>query len=100
MVVKFLKQCLSFVLSSYLLSTTMPAGFADQGAEPASQTPVQAAQQTPEQLQQLVAPIALYPAALVSQVLAASTYPPPLLQPTPSLPQTPKLHAANLGHEV
>jgi hypothetical protein len=29
----------------------------------------------PEQLQQLVAPIALYPDALVAQVLAASTYP-------------------------
>jgi hypothetical protein len=33
------------------------------------------AQQTPEQLQQLVAPIALYPDALVAQILAASTFP-------------------------
>jgi len=33
------------------------------------------AQQTPEQLHQLVAPIALYPDALVAQVLAASTFP-------------------------
>src|SRR6267143_4949473 len=32
-------------------------------------------QETPEQLQQLVAPIALYPDALVAQILAASTYP-------------------------
>ena len=32
-------------------------------------------QQTPEQLQQLVAPIALYPDSLVSQILAASTFP-------------------------
>jgi hypothetical protein len=32
-------------------------------------------QQTPEQLQQLVAPIALYPDSLVAQILAASTYP-------------------------
>ena len=30
----------------------------------------------PEQLEQLVAPIALYPDALLAQVLAASTYPP------------------------
>lgn len=30
---------------------------------------------TPEQLNQLVAPIALYPDALVAQILAASTYP-------------------------
>ena len=33
------------------------------------------AQQTPEQLQQLVAPIALYPDSLVAQILAASTFP-------------------------
>jgi hypothetical protein len=31
--------------------------------------------QTPEQLQQLVAPIALYPDSLVAQILAASTFP-------------------------
>jgi uncharacterized membrane protein YgcG len=35
----------------------------------------QSAQQTPQQLQQIVAPIALYPDALVAQILAASTYP-------------------------
>jgi uncharacterized membrane protein YgcG len=34
-----------------------------------------AALETPEQLQQLVAPIALYPDALVAQILAAATYP-------------------------
>jgi hypothetical protein len=33
------------------------------------------AQQTPEQLQQLVAPIALYPDSLVAQILAGSTFP-------------------------
>ena len=32
-------------------------------------------QQTPEQLQQLVAPIALYPDSLLAQILAASTFP-------------------------
>src|SRR5438477_3951215 len=32
-------------------------------------------QQSPDQLDQLVAPIALYPDALVAQILAASTYP-------------------------
>jgi hypothetical protein len=31
-------------------------------------------QQTPEELQQLVAPIALYPDSLVAQILAASTF--------------------------
>src|SRR3982074_2726823 len=37
-------------------------------------------QETPEQLQQLVAPIALYPDALVAQILAASTYPTEIVQ--------------------
>src|SRR5438445_2192667 len=48
-------------------------------ASPASEaTPVQGeavVQETAGQLQQLVAPIALYPDALIAQVLAASTYP-------------------------
>ena len=37
--------------------------------------PPQAAQQNQEQLQQLVAPIALYPDALVAQILPAASYP-------------------------
>jgi uncharacterized membrane protein YgcG len=50
-------------------------------ADPAPPAPAPAApspayaQQTPEQLQQLVAPIALYPDSLVAQILAASTFP-------------------------
>ncbi len=39
------------------------------------QGPPQALTQTPQQLQQLVAPIALYPDQLIAQILAASTYP-------------------------
>src|SRR5437016_10472754 len=75
LIVKFLKQSLSLFLSCCLVLATAPAGFADQADQSTSQPPVQAAQQTPAQLQQLVAPIALYPDALVAQVLAASTYP-------------------------
>jgi uncharacterized membrane protein YgcG len=47
---------------------------AQQTAQPAS------AQMTPEQLQQLVAPIALYPDSLVAQALAASTFPEQIVQ--------------------
>ena len=39
-------------------------------------------QQTRDQLQQLVAPIALYPDSLVSQILAASTFPSKSSKPT------------------
>ena len=42
---------------------------------PASAQGVPSAPRTPAQLEQLVAPIALYPDALLSQVLMASTYP-------------------------
>jgi hypothetical protein len=40
-----------------------------------SSEPPQAAQQSQEQLQQIVAPIALYPDALVAQILPAASYP-------------------------
>jgi len=47
--------------------------FADQETQTQQAPPH--AQQTPDQLQQLVAPIALYPDSLVAQILAASTFP-------------------------
>jgi len=40
----------------------------------ASSQAAQAAQQSPEQLQQLAAPIALYPDALFAQILPAATF--------------------------
>lgn len=55
-----------------LFFATVPL-VAQQSAPPPAQAAY--AQQTPEQLQQLVAPIALYPDSLVAQVLAASTFP-------------------------
>jgi hypothetical protein len=49
----------------------------DQGYSPLDSGPNQPPAQplSPDQLEQLVAPIALYPDALVAQVLAAATYP-------------------------
>jgi len=44
-------------------------------ADPGQQAPVQAQRMAPAQLDDLVAPIALYPDPLLSQVLVASTYP-------------------------
>jgi hypothetical protein len=62
-------------LSGCLILAGMPDGLADPTGAPSSQQPPQAAQQSPEQLQQLVAPIALYPDPLIGQILAAATYP-------------------------
>jgi hypothetical protein len=49
--------------------------FAYQADASLSQAPAQTAHQSPDQLQQLVAPIALYPDSLIAQILAAATYP-------------------------
>jgi hypothetical protein len=69
-------QCLSLGLSVLLIFTIGPGaanGVADQGT--ASSYPGQGAAATAEELQNLVAPIALYPDALVAQVLTAATFP-------------------------
>src|SRR5713101_5908463 len=106
-IVKFIKQSLSLFLSCCLVLASAPVGFAAQTeqptAPPAVQTappPVQAAQQTPEQLQQLVAPIALYPDALVAQILAAATYPDQIVEADRWMQQHPNLKDKQLGDEV
>lgn len=77
-----------------------------QTAAPAPQTqpPVperpQPAQLTPEQLQQLVAPIALYPDPLVAQILAASAYPTQIVEAERFLQANPGLKGADLGAAV
>src|SRR5271156_2962480 len=81
-IVDLAKQILVFLLSLTLLFATWPQSLsARQDAQTPGQAPTQPAQappytqQTLEQLQQLVAPIALYPDSLVAQILAASTFP-------------------------
>ena len=105
---KLLKQSLALLLSCCLVLATVPEGFAaqaDQSAAPPptqapQQSPVQAAPQTPEQLQQLVAPIALYPDALVAQILAAATYPDQIVEADRWLQQHSDLKGDQLGKEV
>jgi uncharacterized membrane protein YgcG len=55
---------------------------------------------TPEQLHQLVAPIALYPDALVAQILAASAYPTQIVEAERFLQQSPDLKGKDLGNAV
>src|SRR6267378_3270812 len=73
---QFLASLLSLALLFAAWPQNLPA-YQDQDAQAPAQTKQGApyAQQTPEQLQQLVAPIALYPDSLVAQILAASTFP-------------------------
>ena len=99
-----LKQTLSLFLSGCLLLTSAPGAFAYQAdqsqTQPETQPPVQTAPQTPAQLQQLVAPIALYADALVAQVLAAATYPDQIVEADRWLQQHPDLKGEQLGQEV
>ena len=59
-------------------SATKPSssmGQSDQLSGPSSTSPTEAAPESAKQLQALVAPLALYPDALVAQILTASTFP-------------------------
>jgi uncharacterized membrane protein YgcG len=70
------------------------------GQSQPSPPPPPPAQLTPQQLQELVAPIALYPDALVAQILAASAYPTQIVEADRFLQQNPGLTGAALGAEV
>ena len=94
-----LKRSVALLLSLSLVLATAPEGFAystDQSVAP----PPQAAQQTSEQLQQLVAPIALYPDALVAQILAAATYPSEVVEADRWMQQHSDLKGKKLADEV
>ena len=72
---KSLRSALAMALAVYVALCALPAGSAYAQDQTNSQAPIVSAQPTPQELQQLVAPIALYPDSLVAQILAASTYP-------------------------
>jgi hypothetical protein len=72
---RFFQQGMSLILSWSLILVGLGEGLAFQTDASIAQAPPQAAQQSAEQLQQLVALIALYPDALIAQILAASTFP-------------------------
>ena len=84
MLATFAKRFLATALSILMILTTAPlevqaqqAGYSGQGAPLSG-----------DDLQQLVAPIALYPDALVAQVLGAATFPDQVLLPTPGFRRT------------
>jgi uncharacterized membrane protein YgcG len=80
------KRALAVFISGSLMLASMAGGCATEAAQPEAQPLAQAvpqpsgdtspvAQPSADTLDQLVAPIALYPDALVAQILAAATYP-------------------------
>jgi hypothetical protein len=71
------EQALASLLALVLLCAAYPQRLVAQDQQSPTQVPPGAPymQQTPDQLEQLVAPIALYPDSLVAQILAASAFP-------------------------
>lgn len=70
---KAIKKYLALLLSFLLAAATSPGIFSAQ--ESTGEPPSGPAPESAEQIQSLVAPIALYPDALVAQVLSAATFP-------------------------
>src|SRR5919108_4568745 len=100
------KRTLALVFSCALVLALWQVGCASQAAQapspPATQSALatQPAPETPEQLQQLVAPIALYPDALVAQILAAATYPEQVVEADRWMQQHTGLQGEQLAQEV
>jgi hypothetical protein len=90
-VVSLLSSALLFAIWSQTL-------FAEQDAQPPQAPPH--TQQTPDQLQRLVAPIALYPDSLVAQILAASTFPEQVVEADRWLQAHPDLKGDALGQAI
>src|SRR5437899_3566400 len=97
---RLFQQATALFLSWSLVLVGVRDGFAYQTDATISQPPPQAAQQSSEQLQQLVAPIALYPDALVAQILSAATYPDQVVEAGRWMEQHKDLQGQQLAQEV
>ena len=98
---------LVLLFSLALLLATLPQKLWAQQDAPApdTQAPASAAQarytqQSSDQLEQLVSPIALYPDSLVSQILAASTFPEQVVEADRWVQTHPDLKGEDLGKAV
>jgi hypothetical protein len=95
-----IKQGLSILISCLLVLGGAPRGYAQQEEQDTSPPVVQPAQLTQPQLEQLVAPIALYPDALIAQILAAATYPEEVVQADRWMEAHRDLQGENLAKQV
>jgi len=100
-------RILMLLVSSSLVLGSLEVGCASEAAQSETQPPVPvaappapAAQQSTQELDQLVAPIALYPDALVAQILAAASYPTQIVEADRWLQQHPDLKGDALAKAV
>jgi hypothetical protein len=97
---KLFKQVLILLLCCLLVRFTAQAESFGPTGQSSEQSPISPVQQSPQELQQLVAPIALYPDALVAQVLAASTYPAEIVEADRWMQSHSNLKGEELAKEV
>lgn len=95
---EFPKKSVALILSCWLPLAALPTPAASGARADGAQNDV--AKQEPEQLQQLVAPIALYPDELVSQILAGATYPTEVVEADRWLQAHSNLKGKDLADEV
>jgi uncharacterized membrane protein YgcG len=100
-------RMLVFMLSSTLVLGCLQEGCASQPAEGQTQPvasaeplPVSQPQVSTQELDQLVAPIALYPDPLVAQILAGATHPTEIVEADRWLQQNPDLKGEGLATAV
>jgi len=105
------RHVLAIGISGLLVLTSVQVGCAteasapattrsDQAPVPAARDTVQSASQSADDLDRLVAPIALYPDALLAQVLAASTYPTQVVEADRWMQQNSSLKGPALAQAV
>jgi hypothetical protein len=97
---KLSKQVLILLLCCLLVQFTAQADSYGPAIQSDQQLPAAPDQQSPQELQQLVAPIALYPDALVAQILAASTYPTEIVEADRWMERHSDLKGDKLAKEV
>jgi Protein of unknown function (DUF3300) len=97
---KLSKQVLILLLCFSLVRFTAQAESFGPTGQSNEQAPAPPAQHSPQELQQLVAPIALYPDALVAQILAASTYPTEIVEADRWMQSHSNLKGEELAKEV
>ena len=97
---KLSKRVLVLLLCFLLVRFTAQAESFGPTGQSNEQQPPPSVQQSPKDLQQLVAPIALYPDALVAQILAASTYPTEIVEADRWMQSHSKLKGEELAKEV
>jgi len=96
MSMNFVKQVFTVLLCCLLVQFTAQAS----GASQSTNSPTAAPQLSAQELQQLVAPIALYPDALVAQILAAATYPTQVVEADRWMQRHSNLKGEELAKEV